>query len=113
MPKGKPPKVKHLEKCPSWCVEKHGSEVLALDVRHQSETALVAAIVRRVSRHPAGGTFPISAEPEELGVMLHRDFGSPDTWAAISDERQCLEVSLETAYRLMTALRKALPAVGD
>lgn len=97
-----------LDKCPHWCVEDHSAQLHPDDQRHLSASVLVQVIARpRSSIHP-------DAVPhaEELGIVVHRSIGGFETWLAIASEAQALEVSLESARRLVHALAEVLEAVS-
>lgn len=97
-----------LDKCPHWCVEDHATQLHPDDQRHLSASVLVQ-VIARPRRSTNLGAAP---QAEELGIAIHRRVGEFETWLAIASESQALEVSLESARRLVHALADVLEAVS-
>lgn len=96
------------EPCPAWCDGRHADQEMAEDRRHHSEYQVVPVIQRQV-RWPQG-THGVGDEVEgdDLTVLAFRDVGARETWIAIANDRQHVEVTLESASRLYTALGRLL-----
>lgn len=94
--------------CPTWCDGKHNDQEMVEDRRHHSEYQVVPVIQRQV-RWPRGTRGPgDEVEGDELNVLAFRDVGARETWVAIANDRQTLEVTLESAVRLHSALGKLI-----
>ncbi|MBK8462817.1 MAG: hypothetical protein IPL36_07255 [Nigerium sp.] len=51
-------------------------------------------------------------EADELNIVAFRDVGARETWVAIANDRQHVEVTAESARRLHAALGALLGEVG-
>lgn len=92
------------EPCPAWCDGRHADQEMAEDRRHHSDSRVVPVIQRHVrwprGTHGAGD----EVEGDELNVLAFRDVGARETWVAIANDRQHVEVTVESAVRLHAAI---------
>lgn len=88
------------EPCPSWCGGDHTGQELLADRRHESDY-LVIPIIQRRDGYAAPEEMP---EGDELTVVAARNMGARETWVAIANDRQHVEISPECAERLHAAL---------
>lgn len=96
------------EPCPAWCDGKHDDQEMVEDRRHHSEYRVVPIIQPR-ERWPRERSRPnTDVEADELNVLAFRDVGARETWIAIANDRQHVEVTPESAARLLAALRSLL-----
>lgn len=92
------------EPCPTWCEGRHDDQNMVDDRRHCS-TYEVVPIIQPSERWPRGRHRPTDeVEADELNVLAFRDVGARETWVAVANDRQHLEVTLESAVRLHAAL---------
>jgi hypothetical protein len=92
--------------CPPWCVADHAEEDEAGTSRHRSETIVVSGMtVRPGSRR--------TVEAVEILIELHAEHGDPVVGVYIGDgERDGLDITMETADRLVRRLGEVLLAAG-
>ena len=96
------------EECPRWCSGEHDAQWHPADRLHESEGAVVPAItLTRRFDDPRVEVVRV-VEPTELVVVVRRYVGQRETWVAIADDRQRIEVTLESAHRLHEALTRVL-----
>lgn len=94
------------EPCPAWCDGKHDDQEMVEDRRHHSEYHVVP-VIQKLQRWPrATRGAGDEVEGDELSVLAFRDVGARETWIAIANDRQHVEVTVESAVRLHTALGK-------
>jgi hypothetical protein len=91
--------------CPAWCVADHAAEDEGGHPRHRGVTALVPGIA-------INGTPPHEARGVELLVELHADDGDPMVAVYIGDGVEGLDLTTETAARLVRRLNETLRAAG-
>jgi len=92
------------EPCPDWCDGRHDGQEMVDDRRHCSDYEVVP-IIQPSERWPRGRHRPNDdVEAEELNVLAFRDVSARETWVAIANDRQKVEVTLESAVRLHAAL---------
>lgn len=91
--------------CPAWCVADHATEDEGGRPRHRGRTAVVPGIALR-------GTTPHEAHGVELLVELHADDGDPLVAVYIGDGTEGLDLTTETAARLVRRLDETLRAAG-
>lgn len=96
------------EPCPAWCDGRHDDQNMVDDRRHCS-TYEVVPIIQPSEGWPRGRHRPNDdVEADELNVLAFRDVGARETWVALANDRQHLEVTLESAVRLHAALGRLL-----
>lgn len=104
-----------VEPCPQWCSVNHNEQTLAPDRRHESHVMVVSAVSRH-RRRSADGTIGHVVVAEELDVLLFRDIGegtSSETWLGIASNADSIELTLESAQRLVVVLGQILTeAIG-
>mgnify|MGYP001759312972 CR=1 FL=1 len=91
------------ESCPSWCTGDHHRQVLAADRGHFGELCEVPAITRRYRHASDCDPVPI-VDAGALVLAASRGIGARDTWVAIGTEHERIEVTLESALRLLDQL---------
>lgn len=97
-----------VEPCPAWCDGEHADQLFEADRRHHSERRLVPVIQRQ---EPS--SLGDSAESDELNIVVVKDVGSCETWVVIANDRQSIEVTLESAGRLLRELDGLLAAINS
>lgn len=101
------------DECPPWCDGDHREQDHEEDHAHRSTRASIAAIARTVAR--SASDLPVDgAEAVDLEVAVWQRDGSHQTWVYIgSGPSQCIEISVSSARRVMSALSALLgpPAV--
>ncbi|RRJ85701.1 hypothetical protein EG850_12320 [Gulosibacter macacae] len=101
------------EPCPIWRDGRHDDQEMTEDRRHHSEYQVVPVIQRQV-RWPRGTRGAgDEVEGDELNVLAFRDVGARETWIAIANDRQHVEVTLESALRLHAALGDMLDQIPN
>lgn len=91
------------EPCPAWCHGGHSGQDFEADRKHLSEQVLVPVIMQGRAprwRHISGDV----VEADELSIAVYRRVGDRETWLAIANDLQNVEVSLESAARLSSEL---------
>lgn len=91
------------EPCPAWCHGDHSGQDFEADRKHLSETVAVPVITQGRAprwRHTPGYVI----EADELLIAAYRRGGDRETWLAIANDSQNVEVSLESAARLSSEL---------
>lgn len=91
------------EPCPAWCHGDHSGQDFEADRKHLSETVAVPVITQGRAprwRHTPGYVI----EADELLIAVYRRVGDRETWLAIANDSQNVEVSLESAARLSSEL---------
>ncbi len=91
--------------CPPWCVADHAADDEGGRVRHRGATATIPGIAIR-------GTAPHDAHGIELLVELHADDGDPVVAVYIGDGVEGIDLTTETAARLVRRLNETLRAAG-
>ncbi|MDQ1130170.1 hypothetical protein [Microbacterium sp. SORGH_AS_0888] len=86
--------------CPEWCCGDHDEEGY-----HQSCFEILPAVVPLPPGCDGEGR---SEEATELSVAAYRYSHSSAVWVAITEGRQTLDVSLESARRLHACLARLL-----
>lgn len=90
--------------CPPWCVADHADEDEAAGSRHRGETIVVPGIAVRPGARR-------TVEAIEILIELHAEHGDPVVGVYIGDgERAGLDITMETADRLVRRLSEALRA---
>lgn len=100
------PPPTHGEHCPIWCVVDHQPDDHPDDRWHDSAMSYVDVVVR----------LPDSTEASELTIVTSRRFGDVADWTFIGESdsnRQRLELSRESAQRLVTALTAHLRMLDE
>ncbi len=87
--------------CPEWCTTEHQLQSPD-DLLHEA-TALVVSCVE-IHRNKEAGEVTRSPAPTELTVVQYQYHGDTETWVYIGDGFSGLDLSLESARRLATAL---------
>lgn len=95
------------EPCPSWCDEQHDDQDLIDDRRHHS-AFWVVPVIQPVERYRH---LSHRLEASELTMLTFRDVADRETWVAIANDQQRLELTLESALRLQAGLLQLLDAV--
>lgn len=91
--------------CPPWCVADHAAEDEGGRPRHRAATTMVPGIAIR-------GTPPHDAHGVELLIELHADDGDPVVAVYIGDGVAGIDITTETAARLVRRLNETLRAAG-
>ncbi len=92
--------------CPSWCVADHADEDDTGAARHRSETVVVPGIAIRSGARR-------TVESIEILIELHAEEGDPVVGLYVGDgERDGLDITTETAERLVRRLVDALQLAG-
>ncbi|CAN5541972.1 hypothetical protein BH09ACT4_BH09ACT4_25550 [soil metagenome] len=91
--------------CPEWCVTGHADEDEGGRARHRGATATVPGIAIQ-------GRAPHRAHAVELLVELHAEAGDPMVAVYIGDGVDGLDLTVETASRLVRRLIETLRAAG-
>lgn len=100
------------ERCPAWCDGKHDDQEMTEARRHHSAYQIVPIIQPR-GRWPRGRSRPSDdVEADELNVLAFRDVGARETWIAIANDRQHVELTVESAARLLAALGSLMSELG-
>ena len=90
--------------CPAWCID-HDADTPdeADDHLHEASPAFVPCIALECSTDEAGS---IQRHPAatELTLVRYQYRTGDDTWLYIGDGSRCLDISLESARRLVRAL---------
>jgi len=95
------------EPCPAWCHGDHSGQDFEADRKHLSETVTVPVITH--GRAPRWRHLPGDVvEADELPIAVYRRVGERETWLAIANDSQNVEVSLESAARLSGELAALL-----
>lgn len=91
------------EPCPAWCDGEHADQHLEADRRHHSDYFVVPIIQQHYWPH---GSLRVGddVEADELNVLAFRDVGARETWIALANDQQKLELTAESAKRLHAAL---------
>ncbi len=105
------PPVWLSEPCPAWCGGDHSGQHCPVDRRHESEYVIVP-VIQQTTRWRGDARDPLrTVTPTELNVVVFRDVGDDETWVAVANDAQHLEISVESARRLHRALGEALTHV--
>jgi hypothetical protein len=91
--------------CPPWCVTDHEAEDEAGDVRHRSASVMVPGIALR-------NTPPHDVHAVELLIELHSDEADPVVAVYIGDGTDGIDITTETAGRLVRRLIETLREAG-
>jgi hypothetical protein len=91
--------------CPGWCVADHAHEDDGGRVRHRGATVTVPGIAVR-------GTPPHEARGVEVLIELHADDADPLVAVYIGDGEDGIDLSTETASRVVRRLIETLRAAG-
>jgi len=91
--------------CPDWCVADHAIDDDPGTRRHRGATVTIPGIALR--GHP-----PHDVHGVELLIELHADDGDPLVAVYIGDGEDGLDVTTETAARLVRRLIETLHAAG-
>ncbi|MFT4259494.1 DUF6907 domain-containing protein [Microbacterium sp.] len=101
------------EPCPAWCDGEHAGQHLEDDRCHHSDYRVVP-IIQQQRRWPRPALRPgDDVEAGELNVLTFRSVGARETWIAIANDQQKLELTHESACRLHAALGSLLRDVSD
>jgi hypothetical protein len=99
------------DECPAWCAVDHREDDHPDDRSHRTDTPAVP-VIARARRFDDGLVFETGAMEFEVGVS--RPDGEVDTWIYVgAGPGQQLEVSRESAKRLLRALDAQLRATRD
>jgi hypothetical protein len=91
--------------CPPWCVADHTVEDEPGAVRHRGATVVVPGIAVR-------GTPPHDVHGVELLIELHSDAADPVVAVYIGDGTEGIDITTETAGRLVRRLIETLREAG-
>ncbi|MBX3195479.1 MAG: hypothetical protein R2717_00085 [Schumannella sp.] len=91
--------------CPRWCVADHAAEDEGGLARHRGPTAVVPGIA-------LGSEPPHAAQGVELLVELHAEDGDPVVAVYLGDGEHGLDLTTETAARLVRRLSETLRTAG-
>lgn len=91
--------------CPPWCVAQHADEDEHGRRRHRGPTVTVPGIAIR-------GAPPHDARGVELLIELHADDADPVVAVYIGDGTDGIDVTTETAARLVRRLIETLEGAG-
>lgn len=92
-----------VERCPAWCVIRHDVASDELDgVVHESAHLPVAGVVPQYGNGDGGPER--QAVPTELYLVRYQYAGEADEWLYLGDGHHGLDVSPETAQRLIWAI---------
>lgn len=98
------------ESCPNWCHGDHSGQDFREDRKHLCEQVLVPVITQ--GRAPGWRHIPGDVvEAEEISIAIYRRVGERETWLVIANDRQNVEVSLESAGRLSDELAELIQEV--
>jgi len=93
-------------RCPPWCVADHADEDEGGAPRHRSQTVVVPGIAIRSGARR-------TVDSIEILIELHAEEGDPVVGVYIGDgERDGLDITTETADRLVRRLIEALRQAG-
>jgi hypothetical protein len=87
--------------CPSWCVAEHDTEDEGGRRRHRGPTLSVPGVALRASP-------PHDVRPVELLIEMHADDDGAPVAVYIGDGVDGVDVTAETAERLVESLAEAL-----
>lgn len=89
--------------CPSWRHGDHSGQDFREDRKHLSDQVLVPVITQ--GRAPGWWHVPGDVvEAEEMSIAIYRRVGERETWLVIDNDRQNVEVCLESARRFSDEL---------
>lgn len=91
------------EPCPSWCDGEHADQNHPDDRRHHSSYHVVP-IIQQASSRDRTQLPGDDVEADQLNVLATRRVGARETWVAIANDQQKLELTPESARRLHAAL---------
>jgi hypothetical protein len=91
--------------CPAWCVADHAAEDEGGRRRHRGATVTLTGIALRVAP-------PHDVHGVELLIELHADDGDPLVAVYIGDGVEGLDLTTETAARLVRRLIETLQTAG-
>ena len=89
--------------CPGWCVADHAADDEGGLVRHRSATSVVPGVALNLAP-------PHEERAIELLIEVHAQAGDPVVAVYIGDGVDGLDLTLETADRLVTRLGEVLRA---
>jgi len=95
----------YARSCPSWCVADHTVEDEGSRPRHRGTTVVVPGIAIRPEP-------PYDAHGVELLIELHASEGDPAVAVYIGDGVHGIDLSTETATRLVRRLAETLREAG-
>lgn len=91
--------------CPEWCVADHAAEDEGGSVRHRGATVVVPGLaIRNTAPHDVRGV--------ELLIELHADDSDPVVAVYIGDGTDGIDLTTETAARLVRRLIETLREAG-
>lgn len=93
--------------CPSWCIRNHADQDPD-DHLHEGHTRLLAAITLERSSGEAPNTILRQAIATELTITRYQYPDDPDEWIYIGDGTHGLDLSLESARRLVQSLGRVV-----
>jgi hypothetical protein len=91
--------------CPAWCVADHTDEDEGGPPRHRGATVVVPGI-------GVGDGTPLRAAAMELLIELHADDADPMVGVYIGDGYHGIDITVETATRLVRRLVETLRTAG-
>ena len=97
--------------CPSWCVRDHADQDPA-DQLHEGHTRLVGAITLERSPGEAPNSIVRHAVATELAITRYQYPDDPDEWIYIGDGHHGLDLSIESARRLVRIVDRVVEATG-
>jgi hypothetical protein len=90
------------ETCPAWCIAEHGEHDHPDDREHESRRIEAPGVI--LTRTVTNGQIVHRVEAVHLDAIRHRHVGDDQDWVYVGDNSTWLDLSLETAKRLHSAL---------
>lgn len=97
--------------CPSWCVRDHADQDPD-DQLHEGHTRLLGAITLERSPGEAPNNITRHAVATELTTTRYQYPDDPDEWIYIGDGLHGLDLSIESARRLVRIVDRVVEATG-
>ena len=91
-----------LEDCPPWCVAEHEASDHPHDRSHQSAIVTIPVVLREQILR--GGRLTNLERGADFDIARFRPIGTPMEWVFVGDDEHRLELSVESAARLVAAL---------
>lgn len=95
--------------CPPWCIEDHSLQEQSGDRIHQGYPRPTAAVqLRRVWADDPPPTMTKELVADNIDVVRYRYAGELDEWVCISGDGGDIDLTVESARRLLEALRQVV-----